>query len=174
MNIYAKENDKVVVTEESQNNGYEHESEKVKRMCKVGEVYTVARTAVSSWHTTVFLKELPNIAFNSVCFEDYDPQKARYQMELIKYDLITQTGNDVISTSRIMQTPEGDFYRVSEVDSVVAELEKDLTETRKENDRLFLEVDRLTDVVLNTKTWVRYLMRKLETIKYLESEVSDG
>jgi hypothetical protein len=73
-----------------------------------------------------------------------------------------------------MQTPEGDFYRVSEVDSVVAELEKDLTETRKENDRLFLEVDRLTDVVLNTKTWVRYLMRKLETIKYLESEVSDG
>ena len=94
-------------------------------------------------------------------------------MELIKYDLITQTGNDVISTSRIMQTPEGDFYRVSEVDPVVAELEKDLTETRKENDRLFLEVDRLTDVVLNTKTWVRYLMRKLETIKYAESEVSD-
>lgn len=40
----------------------------IKGNLKVGETYTVDRVEVHSWHTKVWLKELPNKVFNSVHF----------------------------------------------------------------------------------------------------------
>ena len=70
MNIYAKEGHKITVTEETINYGYNHHKEMANKHLKVGEVYTVDHTEVGGWHTDVYIKEVPNIAFNSVHFED--------------------------------------------------------------------------------------------------------
>jgi hypothetical protein len=72
MNIYAKEGHKVIVTEIGINSGYDSHIEKAHSYLKVGQTYTVDYTKVGSWHTDVFLKEIPNVAFNSVHFEDAD------------------------------------------------------------------------------------------------------
>jgi len=37
---------------------------------KLGNIYTVDRTEIHSFHTKVYLLEVPNIPFNSVWFEE--------------------------------------------------------------------------------------------------------
>ena len=39
------------------------------KVLKIGEIYTVERVEVHTMHTKIFLKEHPNIEFNSVWFE---------------------------------------------------------------------------------------------------------
>lgn len=70
MNIYAIEGHKVKVTEDTINNGYKYDKEKVKRLCELNKEYTVSRTEVHSSSTKVYLKEFPGVSFNSVNFED--------------------------------------------------------------------------------------------------------
>jgi hypothetical protein len=41
----------------------------IKGNLEVGKVYTVDRIEVHSWHTKVYLKEMPGKVFNSVHFE---------------------------------------------------------------------------------------------------------
>lgn len=70
MDIYARSGHKVLVTVEGMNSGYEHHKETAKKYLVVGKTYTVDHTDVSSWHTDVYLQEIPGIAFNSVHFID--------------------------------------------------------------------------------------------------------
>lgn len=67
MNIYAKENDKVICKTHSA--GYTNDVEK--KHLEIGKQYTVERTIVHQSSTEVFLKEFPGISFNSVFFEDF-------------------------------------------------------------------------------------------------------
>lgn len=39
-------------------------------LLKIGKKYTVEYVEVHSWHTIVFLKEFPNVEFNSVLFNE--------------------------------------------------------------------------------------------------------
>jgi len=67
MDIYAKEGTKVIYTGE---NGYDHDREHADKYLTKDAVYTVDNTDVEGWHTSVYLKEFPEIAFNSVHFEE--------------------------------------------------------------------------------------------------------
>lgn len=72
MNIYALEGHKVRLIHTDM--GYEYQRERVKQYLKLGQVYTVDYTEVHSASTEVYLKEAPDVAFNSTCFEDIKPQ----------------------------------------------------------------------------------------------------
>lgn len=65
MNIYSPQGAKVVFTGKG---GYQAELERACKSLVVGEVYTVERTEVGDWHTSVYLKERPGESFNSVQF----------------------------------------------------------------------------------------------------------
>ena len=70
MEIFAPKGHKVKL--EHPNAGYEYQQETAREHLKVGEVYTVDHTVVGSCHTTVYLQEVPGVAFNSVLFDDVD------------------------------------------------------------------------------------------------------
>lgn len=72
MNIYALNGHKVRLIHTDM--GYEYQKERAEKYLKLGEVYTVDYTEVHSESTEVYLKEVPDIAFNSTCFEDVKPQ----------------------------------------------------------------------------------------------------
>lgn len=74
MNIYALIGHKVIVTEQSANNGYDYHQEKVKEYLTIGKEYTVEKTIVHRSSTEVFLKEVPGQIFNSANFEDVNEQ----------------------------------------------------------------------------------------------------
>jgi hypothetical protein len=74
MNIYALEGFKVKVTPETLKNGYNYDSDLVKKNLEINKSYTVLRTHVHSSSTDVILKEFPEIKFNSVNFEDITDQ----------------------------------------------------------------------------------------------------
>ena len=40
------------------------------KLLTLGEVYTIKKIEQHSWHTKVFLKEFPDVEFNSVWFEE--------------------------------------------------------------------------------------------------------
>jgi hypothetical protein len=44
----------------------------IKGNLKVGEIYTVERKEVHSWHTKIYLTEQPSKVFNSVHFEELE------------------------------------------------------------------------------------------------------
>lgn len=68
MNIYALKGHKVRC--ENLSAGYDHDRETAKKYLEVGKEYTVEQTKVDSWHTDVWLREFPDVKFNSVFFED--------------------------------------------------------------------------------------------------------
>lgn len=68
MNIYAKYGDKVRYLGKG---GYDIDRVIGNKLLTVGEIYTVEKTDVANFVTHVFLKEFPNIAFNTVLFEDF-------------------------------------------------------------------------------------------------------
>jgi hypothetical protein len=72
MDIYAEEGTKVIVTEDSIKNGYDHVEEHARKFLKVGETYTIENTVVDGWSTEVYIKEFPDEVFNSVSFEDVE------------------------------------------------------------------------------------------------------
>ena len=41
-------------------------------LLKFGEIYDVERIEEHSWHTKVFLKEFPDVEFNSVWFDEVE------------------------------------------------------------------------------------------------------
>jgi len=67
MNIYAVNGHKVRFLGK---NGYDYELEQAMKVLEVNKEYTVERTEVHDWSTTVYLIEVPNVGFNSVQFED--------------------------------------------------------------------------------------------------------
>lgn len=48
--------------------GYKHHQETAEKHLKLGETYEVERIDTGGWHTDVYLKEVPNVSFNSVMF----------------------------------------------------------------------------------------------------------
>ena len=69
MNIYAKFGDQVQFN--YPNNGNKYDKETAKKYMNVGVVFTIDYTVVGDWHTDVYLQEVPEVAFNSVMFDDY-------------------------------------------------------------------------------------------------------
>jgi len=68
MDIHARSGHLVTVTEESYKNGMDGDTSKYQ--LEVDTTYTVDHTEVMSWSTLVFLREFPDVAFNSVNFID--------------------------------------------------------------------------------------------------------
>lgn len=79
MNIFAIEGHKIRCnTFEA---GYDYDKQKAQKYLKLNEEYIVDYTIVDSWETTVYLKEVPNIGFNSVFFEDVVEQSDEDNMK---------------------------------------------------------------------------------------------
>jgi hypothetical protein len=68
MDIYSPEGTKVIFNHPQ--SGYNHHIETAKKHLEVGKEYTVDHTYVGDWHTDVYLKEIPEVAFNSVMFDE--------------------------------------------------------------------------------------------------------
>lgn len=68
MNIYALKGHKVRCI--SLEGPYEYQTERAQKYLELGKEYTVESTEVHSSSTDVILQEIPNIEFNSTCFED--------------------------------------------------------------------------------------------------------
>lgn len=68
MSIEAKKGDKIIFAYPDA--GYEPDQLNAKKYLKINQVYTVFKTKISHWHTKVWLKEVPDIPFNSVLFKD--------------------------------------------------------------------------------------------------------
>lgn len=75
MNIYSQKGARVLFNRP--NSGYMSDSEHAKRHLVVGKIYTVEKTDVHDSYTLVYLIELPNVAFNSVHFEDVKLEKVK-------------------------------------------------------------------------------------------------
>lgn len=72
MNIYALKGHKVRCI--NQSSPYEYEAEKARKHLVVGQEYTVDYTEVHNESTDVYLQEIPEVSFNSACFEDVEKQ----------------------------------------------------------------------------------------------------
>ena len=68
MNIYASNGHKVKC--KTLSGGLRCHQEIAEKHLDINKEYTIDRTEVDSWHTDVWLKEIPNVHFNSVFFED--------------------------------------------------------------------------------------------------------
>lgn len=68
MNINAHYGTKVIFS--NPNSGYEYDQELAKKHLTVGKTYTVNHVDIHSWHTHVYLQEIPGVAFNSVLFDN--------------------------------------------------------------------------------------------------------
>ena len=72
MNIYALSGHKIkLATLEA---GHDWQKLNVEKHLVLGQIYTVDYTIVHNSSTEVYLKEVPNISFNSVFFEDVKKQ----------------------------------------------------------------------------------------------------
>lgn len=70
MNIYSEAGTKVRFTGIG---GYDRENAYARSMLLVGQILTVSRTEVHSWHTDVYFKEVEG-GFNSVMFEEVEDE----------------------------------------------------------------------------------------------------
>lgn len=67
MDIYAKSGVKIKFSHPT--SGLDGHQETANKHLSVGNSYTVEKTIVGGWHTDVFIKEVPGVAFNSVMFD---------------------------------------------------------------------------------------------------------
>lgn len=76
MNVFALEGHRIIVTEYTKDNGYDEDQQLINKYLVIDQIYTVEHTEVGSWRTDVFLVEVPDVAFDSVNFEDvtYQPE----------------------------------------------------------------------------------------------------
>jgi len=72
MEIYALKGHQIIC--DDLDVGYDYHKEIAKKYLELGKIYTVEKTQVESSSTTVILKEIPGIEFNSTCFEDVEEQ----------------------------------------------------------------------------------------------------
>jgi hypothetical protein len=71
MNIYAIKGHKVKYLGI---NGGDYAREHANKHLEIGKEYTVDHTDVGQSSTSVYFEEVPNQSFNSVMFEDVEPQ----------------------------------------------------------------------------------------------------
>ena len=72
MNIFAIKGHKIKCVTLSA--GYSYHQEIAEKHLEIEKEYTVDKTDVDSYHTDVYLQEIPNVKFNSVFFEDVEKQ----------------------------------------------------------------------------------------------------
>lgn len=87
MNLFALEGHKVWCS--TLVGGDKHDQELAESYLEKYMSYTVERTKVYSFHTDVWLKEFPNVCFNSVFFEDVVEQpmeKTKQHHDFIIYN----------------------------------------------------------------------------------------
>ncbi len=84
MNIFAHPGHKVIVTEKSFSYSMENDQKQVEKHLEIGKTYTVQRTEVFSFHTNVWLEEVPGQKFNSVCFDDVVKYKSKFSRSNLK------------------------------------------------------------------------------------------
>lgn len=70
MNIAAQKGDKVIYS--FPNNGYISDQSICAKHLILGNEYTIEKIDIDGFSTDVYLKELPNICFNSVMFRDVE------------------------------------------------------------------------------------------------------
>lgn len=70
IDLFTPKGHKVKVTKETANNGYESQKEQVAKLLELEKEYTVDRTDVNDFSSTVYLQEFPNEPFNTVNFEN--------------------------------------------------------------------------------------------------------
>lgn len=75
MEIYALEGHKVKCV--TMTAGYKHDQEIAKQHLLLNEIYTVEHTDVHNSFTDVYLKEIPEVRFNSVFFDDVEFQSLK-------------------------------------------------------------------------------------------------
>lgn len=68
MNIHAKPGDRVVFA--FPNNGYPADGRRAAEHLTLGRAYTVERCNIHDFSTSVWLREVPGVSFNSVMFAD--------------------------------------------------------------------------------------------------------
>lgn len=93
MNIYALKGHRVKVTQITAKRGYSKNRLDVQEYLTVGKIYTVERTEVDSFHTDVYLKEIPSVCFNSVNFVDVDIQTEDQDKKHLDYASIRRYYN---------------------------------------------------------------------------------
>lgn len=101
MNIYAEENDKVIFAHPT--NGWDGDKETANKHLEVDKVYTIEYTEVGGCHTDVYLKEIPDVAFNSVMFEDYA------EIELYEHFLVAD--GVAIQTHKVTMDDDGFWFK---------------------------------------------------------------
>jgi hypothetical protein len=67
MDIFKKPGTKVIY--KYPNWGYKCDQEKAKELLDLEREYTIEKISVGNYYTSVYLKEVPGVAFNSVLFE---------------------------------------------------------------------------------------------------------
>lgn len=72
MDIHAEEGHKIIVTEETINNGFPSDRKRALDYLEVGKIYTVDSIDIGKWSSKVTLKEIPTISFNTACFKDLE------------------------------------------------------------------------------------------------------
>ena len=72
MNIFALKGHKVRCV--TFNAGQDDHQEVAKKYLKIATLYTVEKTIIDKYNTNVCLQEIPDVMFNSVFFEDVEPQ----------------------------------------------------------------------------------------------------
>lgn len=55
--------------------GYSFHLRQARKFMKKGDILTVEKTVIGSWHTDVYFKEYPNEAFNSVMFAEINKRR---------------------------------------------------------------------------------------------------
>ncbi len=80
MDIHTKPGTKVMPLYKNGSplNGYESDQAKVAKYLPEGSTFTVDSMNVRDWGTDVYPKEVPDVAFNSVCFVKEIPMAAIY------------------------------------------------------------------------------------------------
>ncbi|QQG45964.1 MAG: hypothetical protein HYY55_03210 [Candidatus Niyogibacteria bacterium] len=68
MDLDTKPGEKVLF--DKPNSGYEHDSATARKHLNIGDTYTVERVEVADWSSEVFLKEVPDVGFNTTHFQN--------------------------------------------------------------------------------------------------------
>jgi hypothetical protein len=62
-----------VVTDKTKRNGYDYDKDMARDYLEVGKEYTLNSMSVSQSSSSLMLDEIPNVGFNTVNFEIYEP-----------------------------------------------------------------------------------------------------
>lgn len=104
MNIYALKGHRV--TCKTFDAGYAYERTTARRYLNLNSIYTIDYTEVDQLPTSVYLKEFPEIPFNSVFFDDVDEQSSENNPLHPDWSKFNQPIQTKIKTMNVIQIIE--------------------------------------------------------------------